>query len=230
MASADAKGMIRKLQRMAASDNNKDYLDQIHYAIGNIRLAQRDTLQAIASYEEGARRSTRNGTEKGALLLQLAQLYWQREAYADARRCYSEAVGLIDTDLPHYKEVNRRSEILDQLVPLTDAVHLEDSLQRLVAMPEADRLKVIDRHIAELKNAEREAKRAQQDAEMQSQWETQNAQNNGMSLSVMIQKPPLGISTIRNLSVKVAFVLNNFGANAPTKTIGNAVIVPSYQR
>ena len=181
MASTDAKGMIRKLQRMAASDNNKDYLDQIHYAIGNIRLAQRDTLQAIASYEEGARRSTRNGTEKGALLLQLAQLYWQREAYANARRCYSEAVGLIDTALPYYKEVNRRSEILDQLVPLTDAVHLEDSLQRLAAMPEADRLKVIDRHIAELKNAEREAKRAQQDAEMQSQWETQNAQNNGMS-------------------------------------------------
>ena len=71
MAKGKAKSMVGRLRRMAASDNNKDYADQIYYAIGNIYLAERDTAKAIGAYEEGNRRSTRNGIEKGVLLLQL---------------------------------------------------------------------------------------------------------------------------------------------------------------
>ena len=59
MAAGNARQMIRKLKRMAASDNNKDYLEQVYYAIGNIYLAQRDTVQAIAAYEEGNKKATR---------------------------------------------------------------------------------------------------------------------------------------------------------------------------
>ena len=39
--------MISRLKRMAASENNTDYLDQIYYAIGNIYLTQRDTTQGV---------------------------------------------------------------------------------------------------------------------------------------------------------------------------------------
>ncbi len=128
-AATDARGMVRKLQRMASADKNKDFLGQIHYAIGNIHLAQHDTLAAIASYEEGHRRFVRRGAEQGALLLQLAQIYWQREAYADAQRCYGEAVKQMDATLPEYPEATRRSALLDQLVPQLQAAHWGDSLQ-----------------------------------------------------------------------------------------------------
>ena len=58
MATMDAKKTISKLKRMAASDNNKDYLDQVYYAIGNVYLAQRDTVRAIAAYEKGNKKAT----------------------------------------------------------------------------------------------------------------------------------------------------------------------------
>lgn len=57
--------MLARLQRMARSANNKEYLDRVYYAIGNIHLAQRDTAQAIAAYEKGREKSTRAGVEKG---------------------------------------------------------------------------------------------------------------------------------------------------------------------
>ncbi len=158
MAATDARGMVRRLQRMAKSDKNKDYLGAIYYAMGNIHLAQRDTLSAIASYEEGRRRFTRSDATQGALLLQLAQLYWQRESYANAQRCYDAALQMTDATTPIYKEVARRTEILGQLVSLTSTLQLEDSLQRLAALPEAERLRIIDQHIAALKQAEREDK------------------------------------------------------------------------
>lgn len=38
---------VRSLQRMARLDRNKEYLDQIYYAIGNLYLSRRDTANAI---------------------------------------------------------------------------------------------------------------------------------------------------------------------------------------
>lgn len=79
MARGNAKQMISRLKRMAASDNNKEYLDQIYYAIGNIYLNEKDTVQAISAYEKGNAKATRSGIEKGVLLLHLGDLYWGME-------------------------------------------------------------------------------------------------------------------------------------------------------
>ena len=176
MATLDAKSTIKKLRRMAASDNNKDFLDQVYYAIGNVYLTQRDTARAIAAYEEGNKKATRNGTEKGVLLLQLGNLYWQQEKYGDARRCYGEAIGLLDRDRPGYKELAERSKVLDELVPYTDAIHLQDSLQQLAVMPETERNKAIDRVIEELIRKEKEEERAQQEAEVERVLQQSGAQ------------------------------------------------------
>jgi len=137
-----ARGMISRLKRMASNDNNKDYLDQVYYAMGNIYLAKKDTANAIAAYEKGNEKSTRGGIEKGVLLLTLGNLYWALEKYNDAQRCYGEAIGLLDKDRDDYQELSQRSKVLDELVPYTDAIHLQDSLLELSAMPEAEQLKV----------------------------------------------------------------------------------------
>lgn len=169
MAAGASRKMIGRLRRMAVSDNNKDYLDQIYYAIGNIHLADKDTLRAIAAYERGAEKATRSGIEKGVLLLSLGNLYWQRESYSDARRCYGEAIGLLDRDRRDYAELSRRSQVLDELVPHTEAIHLQDSLQALAAMPEDQRNTAIDRVIEALRKKEREERCRQHDMEAEQQ-------------------------------------------------------------
>lgn len=178
MAGGKPKQMIRKLRRMAASDKNKDYLDQVYYAIGNIYIAERDTATAISAYEKGSAKATRSGIEKGVLLLTLGDLYWEKEEFSDARRCYSEAIGLLDKERKDYAELSARSVILDELVPYTEAVELQDSLQELAAMSEEDRNAAIDRVIEALKKKEKEEKRAQQEAEAESQLSQLQAQGN----------------------------------------------------
>ncbi|MBM6992941.1 MAG: hypothetical protein I3J02_06745 [Prevotella sp.] len=158
MAGKQSKKMISKLKRMAISDKNKEFLDQVYYAIGNIYLSQRDTLQAIANYEKGNTKATRSGIEKGVLLLKLGDLYWTREKYSDAQRCYGEAIGLLDKERKDYEQLSQRSKVLDELVPYTEAVHLQDSLQMLAKMDEKDRNAAIDRVIEALKKKEKEEK------------------------------------------------------------------------
>ncbi len=177
MSSTQSKQMIGRLKRMAASDKNKDYLDQVYYAIGNIYISRCDTVNAISAYERGAAKATRSGIEKGVLLLRLGDIYWDMERYNDAQRCYGAAIGLLDKERKDYEQLADRSKVLDQLVPYTDAVHLQDSLQSLARMSDADRNAAIDRTIAELKRKEREERRKQQEDEAQ-QTISKNGGNN----------------------------------------------------
>ena len=166
MASKKSDGMIAKLKRMAKSDKNKEYLDQVYFAIGNIYLLKKDTLKAISAYENGNEKATRSGVERGALLIKLGDLYWTREQYADARRCYNLALGMTDKDNKAYERLTNRSKVLDELVPYTDAVHLQDSLQNLARMDEEQRNMAIDRVIVALKKKEAEEKRKQVENEV----------------------------------------------------------------
>ena len=181
MPATDFKGKISKLRRMARSDNNKDYLDQVYYAIGNVYLTQRDTLHAIEAYEEGCKKATRSGIEKGVLLLKLGNVYWDKEKYADAQRCYGEAIGLLDKDRKDYKQLDERSKVLDELVPHTSAVELQDSLQRLALMSEEQRNKIIDKVIADLIKKEKEEQRAKEEEEAEKTLQQQEARNGAMN-------------------------------------------------
>ena len=180
MAKDNAGKMISRLKRMAASDNNKEYQDQIYYAIGNIHLSRKDTLQAITAYEKGNQKSTRNDIEKGVLLLHLGDLYWTKEKFSDARRCYGEAIGLLDKDRKDYQQLAYRSKVLDELVPYTDVVQLQDSLQQLARMSEKERNAAIDRVIDALKKKEKEERnrKAEEEAESTLRQDGGNLANN----------------------------------------------------
>lgn len=170
----NAKKMISKLRRMARSDNNKDFLDQVYYAMGNIHMSQGDTASAVSAYEKGREKSTRNAIEKGVLLLRLGEIYWDLQEYDKAQKCYTEAIGLIDKNREDYKEIERRSKVLDELVPFTSAIHLQDSLQALALMSEEDRNAAIDRVIKALIEKEKAEAKARADSAAEAR-----AQENG---------------------------------------------------
>ena len=187
LSKGQTKQMIRKLKSMAKNPKNKEYLDQVYYAIGNIYLSKGDTTQAIWAYKDGVEKSTRNGIEKGVVLLHLGQLYWNREKFVDAQKCYSQAFGLLDKDHSSYKEVDERSKILDELLPFATAVELQDSLQMMASLDSVTRMEKIKKSIEELKKKEREEeKKAQEAANAQANQSNQrggaaaNAQQQGV--------------------------------------------------
>lgn len=157
-------GMIKRLQKMAKSSKNKEYLDQVYFAMGNIYMSQKDTAAAISAYETGRKKSTRNGIEKGILSLRLAEVYWDKGRYDKAGECYSEVISLLDKEYDGYEQITRRSKVLDELVPHTNAIYLQDSLLHLSTLSEEELGKAIDRVIEELKRKEEEERKARADS------------------------------------------------------------------
>ncbi len=183
MAEGNHNKMIKKLKRMARNKKNKDYQDQIYYAIGNIYLAGKDTARCIGAYEKGVKESTQNGIAKAMLLLKLGEVYWNKEDYINASRCYTELTGILDKEHEEYKESKRRAEILGELEPHLSAIKLQDSLQWLAKLPEKERNEAIDWVIKELKRKEkeeaREATNARLDTQMPKNPTTATAGNKG---------------------------------------------------
>lgn len=159
MAEGQGKTIIRRLRRMAKNPNNASYLDRIYYAIGNIYLAERDTMQTIYAWKKGIEESTQNGFAKAVVLEHLGELYWQRENYIDATDCYNQLASLMDKENDRYELTQQRSKMLTEIEPHLSAVKLQDSLQALAKLPEKEYLAAIDRVIDELKKKEKEAEK-----------------------------------------------------------------------
>ncbi|MDE6301014.1 MAG: tetratricopeptide repeat protein [Muribaculaceae bacterium] len=153
---SDIEPEVKALRRMVRYDRNKDYLDQIYYAIGNLYLSRRDTTRAIENYVLAAEKSTRNGIEKAISQLTLGGLYFDRREYEKAQPCYAEAVPLLPKDYPDIKKLQLRSDVLDELATYAQNVNLQDSLLRLAAMSPEQRMKVIEKIIEDLKKKEKE--------------------------------------------------------------------------
>ncbi len=151
--------MISLLKRMAKSDKNKDYLDKVYYALGNIYMGVNDTTHCIYAWEKGVKDGTKNGPDKAMLLLKLSNLYWEMEKYIDAARTYKACIAILDKEHEEFKESERRSKILTELEPHLSAIKLQDSLQALAKLPEAEYLAAIDRVIEQLKKEEKEAEK-----------------------------------------------------------------------
>lgn len=158
------KSKISKLKGMARKSNNKNFLDQVYYAMGNAYLHIPDTTKAINAYEFGGKNSFKKGIPQGMLMLQLGDIYWNREQYSDALRCYKIAVSKIKFENDRFQEIRLRSKVLETLAPHTDVIHLEDSTQALTRMSEKDRNDAIDRTIAIEKKKMEEAEKQRKDS------------------------------------------------------------------
>ena len=174
---------VKSLKRMVRYDRNKEYLDQVYYAIGNLYLSRQDTINAIENYELANEKSTRNGIDKAINQVTLGNLYYVRHNYDKAQPCYSEAVPQLPENYPNYDQIKRRSDVLDELAVYSQNVTLQDSLLHLSELSPDQLEKVIDKIIDDLKKKEEEEAENAQREEYLAQQRAQgaNLQNNGAS-------------------------------------------------
>ncbi len=199
----DTTKVVRQLRKMAKSVKNKEYLDQVYYALGNVYMFVPDTAKAVESYELGVEKSTSKGLEKAFCQIKLGDIYFQQRNYVNAQPNYSEALGLLKKEDKDYARVSKRSEVLDELVVHVEAVQLQDSVQRLSRMPESERMAVIDKIIKDLIKKEEEEKKKQEREEFLAGQDIKRSELNTMG------PPPGVINTAAPRSESNAFYFYN---------------------
>lgn len=208
MTGGDMNKVIKSLSRMAKSSRNAEYLDQIYYAMGNIYMTRKDTAKAIECYVKANEKSTRDGIDKAINQITLGNLYFAQRKYAKAQPCYAEAIPLLDNSYPDYDLLAKRSAVLDELSIFAQNVELQDSLQQVASLPEEEIMKLINKKIEEVKEAERLQKEEQERAEYMERQEAMSS-NFGGDLGGTSKKPTEGVMQIGGSSTSWYFYNKN---------------------
>jgi tetratricopeptide (TPR) repeat protein len=170
--------IVKKLKRMLKDDKNKDYLDQVYFALARISLKDTDTTAAIDYLKKSVAHSKLNNYQKAISSLELADILFSHKRYKLAQAYYDSTLMFLPKDFPNYREISNKTATLTDLVTYLTLIEQQDSLQKLAAMPEQMRLAVIDGIIAKL--IEEEAKKQKEEQERQENL-TLYGQNKGQS-------------------------------------------------
>ena len=146
--SNDREYIVKKLKKMLRDEKNKDYLDQIYYALAQISLTDKDTLQSIDYLSQSVSTSKTNNYQRSISALQLADIYFSFPNYPKAQAYYDSTMQFLPADYANYKAIKKKTETLTDLVQQLQTIQREDSLQTLAAMPEDQRNKIIDRLVS----------------------------------------------------------------------------------
>ena len=159
--SNDLKKLLRKMLR---DSKNMEYKDQIYFALGNIAMEEGARDEAIEYYQLSVSTSIQNQYQKGYSSLTLAEIFYETPDYILSAAYYDSAVSFLDRDYPGYAGLASLSASLGDLVYNVSTYELEDSVQMLAALPEEQRLAIIDGIIEEVIKEEEEARLAEQQA------------------------------------------------------------------
>ena len=185
-AGKNVKKEVGALLAMTHYARNKEFLDQIYYAVANLWLSRKDTVQAKKYYALAVEKSTRNGIDKALAQLALGNIYFEEGEYVKAQPCYSEAVPQLPDNYPDYKTLKRRSDVLDELALYAGNVQLQDSLLTLSKMTPEEQRKVCQRLVDELIEREKkEAEEAKREEYLAQQEGNSNINSNTTTPSMM---------------------------------------------
>ncbi len=156
----DAEDLIKSLRRMLRDSKNKDYLDQIYFALGELEMRMGNTDEALNLWTQSAGSSTVNTRQRARTYLALGEYYYAQPEYMTAFLYYDTATYLIDEHFPDYNLISRRTSDLGEFADFHRVVMTEDSLRRVAMMSSTER----DALIAEMiRSYEQEQTKAAKD-------------------------------------------------------------------
>ncbi|MGC9470938.1 MAG: tetratricopeptide repeat protein [Bacteroidales bacterium] len=161
----DSREIRKELRKMLRDEKNEAFRDQIYYALGRLSYREGNLEEAIRLFRESARTSLSNTTQKGISYLAIADIYFSRVHYREAKTYYDSAVTFLNADYPGYQQIFSKSRNLNQLISYVETVEREDSLQYVASLDVNARNQFIDRLIQKVR--EEEQQQRQQEMEVQ---------------------------------------------------------------
>ena len=137
-----------ELLKMTKDDKNKEYLDQIYYALAKMDLLKEDSVLAIENFKISAQSSLFNDTQKTRSFLELARIYYEKGNYIVASSFYDSTITFMEMDHEEYYQIKEKQIMLAELASYHKTITIEDSLQKLATLSETELNKIINQLIA----------------------------------------------------------------------------------
>jgi tetratricopeptide (TPR) repeat protein len=156
--SGNPQEIKKELEKMLRDSKNKEFQDQIYYALGNMSMKEGNEKEAVEFLRKSANSASLNQNQKGRSYLALAAHFYDKPDYMKAGKYYDSALFFLNQKYPDYQTFKTKSQNLNALVSQLTIIQTEDSLQRVATMSEADRNTLISGIIDKIIKDESEGK------------------------------------------------------------------------
>ena len=156
----DEKNIENQLLGMLKDEKNRDYLDQIYYALGNIALTNNNKKDALQYFKQSAINSISNDNQKGLAYLAVADIYFKNSNYTQSQFYYDSTVKTLNPSYPGYSRLLMKNNNLTKLVVNIQEAAFQDSIQKIAKMSKEERNTLIDKIIENIKEKEIKERKA----------------------------------------------------------------------
>jgi len=162
----DSRGIRAELMKLLRDEKNKEYFDQIYYALAELELKDDKRDQGVGYLKKSIAVSVSNERQKGRSYLRLGDLHFNDRDYVPAKNFFDSSLAFLPKTFPDYEKIKKKSESLSELVTHLNTITLQDSLLNLASLSPKKRQEAIDK-IVEKEKEEEEAKRRAEEAKIQ---------------------------------------------------------------
>lgn len=149
----DWKQAIADLEKMGRREKYASYRDLIYYTVASIEEKHDMIPEAQAHLLKSVRYSIDNPDQKNRSYQLLGDLSFRMHQYPDASRQYDS---ILTNLMPETEgqEIDKRRELLHSMVTQYEIIHRQDSLQKLAALPEAERNAILKKQLRAIRKAQ----------------------------------------------------------------------------
>ena len=160
--SGSSESVHKELLKMQKDPKNKDFLDQIYYALAGLAKNEGKEEDEIKFLNMSVRSSTGNQNQKALSYLELAKIYYSKPDYRKAQGYYDSTITNMTKDYPDYTDILTRRNSLTKLVKFMKAIETEDSLQQLATLSIEERAKIVNNFFSAEEDQKKKLKKEEQ--------------------------------------------------------------------
>lgn len=131
----------KQLLALLRDDKNLEYNDQIYYQVAESYANDGDDSNAEKYYKLSLRKTVKNNYQKGLSYLKLANLNFTRfRNFLQAKLYYDSTVNTMPKNYPGYAQIYKKSQNLEYISRRYEVIAMEDTLQSMVKLTDAERM------------------------------------------------------------------------------------------
>ena len=148
--SSGYESVIRELKKMVRDDKNIDYLDQLYHAMATVAMQAGQKAEARKYYQLCLQANGSDQNVKAQSYLALADIYFEEKKYELSGVYYDSTMVNLSEKHENYQAISAKASNLIVLAKSLGVIQLQDSLQRMATLSEAERDVIIARRISEV--------------------------------------------------------------------------------
>jgi len=143
--------LLEQLTNLEENRENRPYLDKIYHQIAEFYLKTNSEVLAKSYYNKSLKTNSQDNILMARNYETLGNMNFDKSIYRDAGEYYDSTMTKLVLDSKEYRIIKRKRDNLEDVIYYENIAQTNDSVLKLVNLPEADRLDYFETFVEKLK-------------------------------------------------------------------------------